>query len=83
MDGESKEVAPIKATSILVRSLAGKEPVEFKLEAVNPTEDGMAGEFMIDDEELTVAIFQGCEIIAMDGETQLVSKIPAHERHEH
>ncbi len=81
MDKDSKET-PVAAPSMSVRYKMGATPVTFELAAVEAV-DGKTSQFMLDSEELSVAIFQGVDVVVKDGDQELVASIPAHERHEH
>ncbi|MEL7499617.1 MAG: hypothetical protein AAFN77_18585 [Planctomycetota bacterium] len=83
LDAEGKKAVPMKVDSFVVKPLAGNDDVSFEFAAENADDEGMASTFMLDDEDLSMAISLGVSIEIKSGDTVMKGKIDAHEPLDH
>jgi len=83
LDGEGKKEVAAKVDSFIVKPQAGKDDVQFELTAENPDENGASATYMLDDEQLTIAIPLGVDIEIKMGDQVLKGQIKAHKPLDH
>ncbi len=83
LDSEGKKEVAVKVDSFIVKPQAGKGDVVFELTAEEPDENGASATYMLDDEELTIAIPLGVDIEIKMGDKTLKGQIKAHKPLDH
>jgi hypothetical protein len=83
LDGKGKDAVAVKVDSFIVKPQAGKDDVTFELKAEDPDENGASSTYMLDDENLTIAIPLGVDIEIKIGDKTYKSQIKAHQPLDH
>jgi hypothetical protein len=74
---------PVKVDSFIVKPKAGDEEIVFELEAEDVDEDGKTATFMLDDQDLSIAIPLGVDIVITSGDQVWKGEIKAHKPLDH
>lgn len=84
LDKSGKEAMPMKLDSFVIKPQAGNDDsVMFELEAEEPNDEGLAAVYMLDDEQLKIAIPLGVNIEIKMGDKTVTGEIKAHEPLDH
>ena len=80
---KDQKPAVLKVDSFHVIPMAGNDATPFVLEAESPDEEGKSSVYMLDDQNLSIAIPLGVKIEITMGDTVLKGKIDQHEPMDH
>lgn len=83
LDGEGKKAVEEVVDSFVVTPQAGKDDVSFELAAENPNDSGASSTYMLEDEDLTIAIPLGVDVAIKIGDKTFKGQIKAHKPLDH
>lgn len=83
LDGDGKKEVVAKVDSFVIKPQAGKGDVTFELTAEDPDDEGASSTYMIDDEDLSIAIPLGISIEIKIGDKTHIGTIKAHKPMDH
>lgn len=83
LDKDGKKNQPIKADQVTITPSTGSNPAPFKLTAVAPDANGETAEFMLDSDQLNLAMSLGVKVEFQVGDKKYQGEIPPHAPHDH